>query len=139
MAYTPNQSKYKKQHYVPFKKIASKGNSIVYGDVAIKSKEAGVINWRSLESIRRAIAKHIKKSGRIWFRVRTHYPRTKKGEKVKMGKGTGKVDRFVGVVQPGTIICEAAGLPITDLTSLLTRFSQKIGLRCSIVNRFEFK
>jgi hypothetical protein len=49
--------------------IATRGNSVAFGDFGLKSTDRGRLTARQIEAARRAISRHVKRGGRIWIRV----------------------------------------------------------------------
>lgn len=109
MRFTPIQTKFKKQQ--KGKKINTVNsvfglNKLKFGIIGLKSKSSGRLTSKHLESIRQAITKIIKKSGRLIINIFPHTPITKKPVEVRMGKGKGNVNAWVAKVKTGVTICE---------------------------------
>lgn len=89
---------------------ATQGTKISFGDFGLKSLEAAWITARQIEAARRAIARSIKRGGKIWIRVFPDRPVTFHGNENTMGGGKGAVDHYVVVVRPGMMLLEMAGV-----------------------------
>lgn len=107
----PKRTKFRKQHKGRNRGLAERGNSISFGDYALKAVGRGRITARQIESARRAMTRHIKRGGKIWIRVFPDKPITQKPLEVRMGKGKGNVEYWVAQIQPGRILYEVQGVP----------------------------
>lgn len=61
----PKQIKYKKTKKGNLKKLEFKANKLKFGTVGLKAAESGIINSRQIEAARQAIARKIKRKGKI--------------------------------------------------------------------------
>ena len=68
------------------------------------------ITNRQIEAARRAIVRHVKRSGKLWIRVFPDKPVTVKPAETRMGGGKGTVDHWVAVVKPGRVLFEISGV-----------------------------
>lgn len=94
MSFVPIKSKHKKYfkgklYTKMFKNISSE--VLVTGSLGLKIIEGGLITSKIFESVRQAIKKIIKKSGRIFFVLFPQTPKTRKPLEIRMGKGKGSV------------------------------------------------
>ena len=106
----PNKSKYKKVRKGRLKKLNFKTNTLKFGTVGLKSTEAGFISAKQLEAARQAISRRIKRSGKLWLRIRPTLPITSKPLEVRMGKGKGNVSYWSARVKGGTVLFELCGI-----------------------------
>ena len=88
----------------------TKSNSLKFGTIGLRSLESGIITSRQLEAARQAIARKIKRSGKIWIRVFPDLPITAKPTAARMGKGKGKLSHWGARVRGGSIIFEICGV-----------------------------
>uniref|UniRef100_A0A1A9Z1G6 Large ribosomal subunit protein uL16m n=1 Tax=Glossina pallidipes TaxID=7398 RepID=A0A1A9Z1G6_GLOPL len=98
--------------------ISSKIN---FGKFGLKAINRGRITSRQIESARRAMARSIKRQGKIWICIFPDKPITKKPLEVRMGKGKGNVEYWVALVQPGKILYE-----IDDVSEEVARSAFKL-------------
>jgi large subunit ribosomal protein L16 len=91
--------------------IATRGNSVAFGDFGLKSTDRGRLTARQIEAARRAISRHVKRGGRIWIRVFPDKPISTKPAEVRMGNGKGNPEYYVAEIQPGKVIYEIVGVP----------------------------
>jgi len=106
----PKRLKYRKHHRGRMKGKATRGSQIHYGDYALKALEPAWVTSRQIEAGRRAIVRHMKRSGQLWIRIFPDKPVTMKPAETRMGGGKGNVDHYVAVVKPGRIIFEVSGV-----------------------------
>ena len=60
----PARRKYRKEHKGRNTGIATRGNTVAFGDFGLKSTDRGRLTARQIESARRAISRHVKRGGR---------------------------------------------------------------------------
>ena len=60
----PARRKYRKEQKGRNTGIATRGNSVAFGDFGLKSTDRGRLTARQIESARRAISRHVKRGGR---------------------------------------------------------------------------
>ena len=75
--------------------IQKGGNLLNFGAYGLKALTPARITSRQIESARRCISRHLKRSGRVWIRIFPDVPVTKKPAEVRQGKGKGAVE-FLG-------------------------------------------
>jgi large subunit ribosomal protein L16 len=107
----PKRTKFRKQHKMRNRGLASRGNTVAFGEYGLKAVGRGRLTARQIEAARRAMTRHIKRGGKIWIRVFPDKPITKKPLEVRQGKGKGNVEYWVAQIQPGRLLYEMAGVP----------------------------
>ena len=65
--------------------VATRCNTVAFGDFGLMSLDNERITSRQIEAARQAITRYIKRGGKIWIRIFPHTPVTKKPLDVKMG------------------------------------------------------
>src|SRR5690554_2150782 len=106
----PKRVKYRKQQRGRRRGLASRGNTVAFGEFGLQAMEACWMTNRQLEAARRAIVRYIRRGGRMWTRVFPDKPFTKKAAETRMGGGKGSVEEWVAVVQPGRMLFELSGV-----------------------------
>jgi large subunit ribosomal protein L16 len=106
----PARRKYRKEQKGRNTGIATRGNTVAFGDFGLKSTGRGRLTSRQIEAARRAITRHVKRGGRIWIRVFPDKPITKKPAEVRMGSGKGNIEYYVAEIQPGKVLYEILGV-----------------------------
>jgi large subunit ribosomal protein L16 len=107
----PKRVKYRKQHRGRMTGMASRGNSVDFGEYGLQALEPCWMTNRQIEAARRAIVRYIRRGGRMWTRIFPDKPVTRKPAETRMGGGKGNVEEWVSVVQPGRVLFELGGIP----------------------------
>ena len=106
MVLMPKRVKYRKMIKGQRRGIATRGADLVFGEFGLKSLENGWLKNTQVEAARVILARQLHKGGKLWIRVFTDKPITKKPAEVRMGKGKGDLDHWVCVVKRGKILFE---------------------------------
>tara|TARA_Y100000589_G_scaffold202858_1_gene191367 strand:- start:285 stop:710 length:426 start_codon:yes stop_codon:yes gene_type:complete len=96
------------------KGIATRGNTIAFGEFALQAQDCGWITSRQIEASRRAMTRYVKRGGKIWIRIFPDKPVTMRPAETRMGSGKGNPEFWVAVVKPGRILFEMGGDEITE-------------------------
>lgn len=92
------------------KGISYRGNSICFGRYALQALEPTWITSRQIEAGRRAMARNVRRGGKIWVRIFPDKPVTVRPAETRMGSGKGSPEYWVAVVKPGRILYEIGGV-----------------------------
>ncbi len=133
----PKRTKYRKQHRGRMKGKASRGNNLSFGDFGLQALEPCWMTSRQIEAARRAIVRHVKRSGKLWIRVFPDKPVTAKPAETRMGKGKGAVDHWVAVVKPGRVIFEISGVEEEAAREAMRLASHKLPIKTRFLSRQE--
>ena len=106
----PKRTKFRKAFKGRIHGNAKGGTELNFGAFGLKAMEPDRITARQIEAARRAITRHIKRSGRLWIRVFPDRPVTKKPLEVRMGGGKGGVEEWAAQIQPGRVMYEISGV-----------------------------
>ena len=131
----PKKSKYRKAHKGRIKGKAKAGTSLNFGSYGLKALTAERITSRQIEAARRAITRHMKRSGRVWIRIFPDVPVSKKPVEVRMGKGKGTPEFWAARVKPGRIMFEIDGVPKDIALTALGLGSSKLPVQTKIITR----
>lgn len=131
----PKRQKYRKQFRGSWRRIATKGDKLNFGNVGLRTVEAGWIKDREIEACRVVLARATRKNGKYWIRIFPDKPFTKKPPEVTMGSGKGDVSHFVASVSPGRVLFEVDGLDSAAAKDVMRVVSSKLSVR----TRFVFK
>ena len=118
--------------------VATRCNTVAFGDYGLMSLDNERINSKQIEAARQAITRYIKRGGKIWIRIFPHTPVTKKPLDVKMGSGKGEPQFFVAKVKAGTVMFEIADVTDEQAKEALRLASHKLPVKCKIIKREEF-
>lgn len=133
----PKKTKYRKAHKGRIHGNAKGGFTVDFGQFGLKAMEPERITARQIEAARRAIARHVKRVGRMWIRVFPDVPVTKKPAEVRMGSGKGSVELWVARVKPGRILFEIDGVPEQLAREAFERASAKLPIKTKFVARID--
>ena len=128
----PKKTKYKKVKKGRLRKLEFKANSLRFGELGLRSIVAGLITARQMEAARRAIARKIKRKGKIWMCVFPDLPVTAKATESRMGKGKGAVSHWVARVRGGSTLFEVCGIPTHIAVEALRSGSKKLPIKTKI-------
>jgi len=131
----PKRTKYRKVFKGRNRGIASRGNKICFGDFGMKSIDLGSVTARQIEAARRAIARHVKRVGKVYIRAFPDVPRTKKPLEVRQGKGKGNVEFWECLVQPGRVLFEIEGVPEDLAREAFTLAAAKLPVKVIFAKR----
>jgi large subunit ribosomal protein L16 len=118
--------------------IATRCNTVAFGDFGLMSLDNERITSRQIEAARQAINRYIKRGGKIWIRIFPHTPVTKKPLDVKMGSGKGEPQFYVAKVKAGTVMFEIADVTEEQAREALRLASHKLPVKCKIIKKEEF-
>ena len=118
--------------------IATRGNTVAFGEFGLMSLDNERINGHQIEAARQAITRYVKRGGKIWIRIFPHTPVSKKPLDVKMGGGKGEPQYYVAKVKTGSVMFEIAGVTEEQAREALRLASHKLPVRCKIIKREEF-
>ncbi len=131
----PKRTKWQKQHKGRIHGLASSGTTLNFGSYGLKALEPERITARQIESARRAITRHIRRTGRVFIRIFPDIPVSAKPAEVRMGKGKGKTDRWVVRVKPGKVMFELDGVSEELAKEAFERAAAKLPIRAKFMTR----
>jgi large subunit ribosomal protein L16 len=131
----PKRTKYRKAHKGRIHGNAKGGTTLAFGAYGLKSLEPGRITAREIEAGRRAITRHMKRTGRIWIRVFPDVPVSTKPAEVRMGSGKGTPEYWVSRIKPGRIMFEVDGVSRAIAEEAFALAAAKLRVRTKIVAR----
>ncbi|WP_157670836.1 50S ribosomal protein L16 [Chitinibacter sp. FCG-7] len=115
--------------------IATRGNTVAFGEFGLKATSRGRLTARQIESARRAITRYIKRGGRVWIRVFPDKPISTKPAEVRMGGGKGSPDYYVAEIQPGKVLYELNGVSAEIAREAFRLASAKLPFAVTMVSR----
>ncbi len=132
---SPKRTKYRKAHKGRIHGNAKAGTSLNFGAFGLKALTPGRVTARQIEASRRAITRHMKRSGRIWIRIFPDVPVSQKPAEVRQGKGKGTPEYWACRVKPGRIMFEVDGVPQELAKSALELAAAKLPVQTRFVAR----
>jgi len=112
----PARRKFRKEQKGRNTGVATRGNSVAFGDFGLKSTDRGRLTARQIESARRAISRQ-------------------KPAEVRMGNGKGNPEYYVAEIQPGKILYEIVGVSEELAREAFRLAAAKLPLRTTFVAR----
>ncbi|MDE1974142.1 MAG: 50S ribosomal protein L16 [Hyphomicrobiales bacterium] len=131
----PVRTKFRKAHKGRIHGVASSAVNLAFGQYGLKAVEPDRITARQIEAARRALTRHMKRSGRVWIRVFPDVPVSKKPLEVRMGSGKGTPELWVCRVKPGRIIFEVDGVSIEIAKESLALAAAKLPIKTRFIER----
>ena len=129
----PKRVKFRKMFKGKTRGLATRGNTVAFGEYGLMSLEPGWVSNRQIEAARVAMTREMKRGGKVWIRLFPDKPITKKPAETRMGKGNGNPEGWVAVVKPGRIMFEVGGITEELAKKSLALASAKLPLRTRVV------
>lgn len=131
----PKRVKHRKSFRGKRRGVATRGNTLSFGNFGLKAMENNWVSSRQIEAARRAMAHYTARGGRIWVRVFPDKPVTKHPAESRMGSGKGDVVGYVAVVRRGNIIFEMGSIPQDIAIEAIRLASHKLPIKTKLVLR----
>jgi large subunit ribosomal protein L16 len=131
----PMRTKFRKAHKGRIHGVASSAQTLAFGQYGLKALEPDRVTARQIEAARRALTRHMKRSGRVWIRLFPDVPVSKKPLEVRMGSGKGTPELWVARVKPGRILFEVDGVPLEVARESLALAAAKLPVKTRFVAR----
>ncbi len=135
MAMMPKRVKWRKSQRGRIRGVASKGNTLSFGDFGLQTLGTAWITARQIEAGRMAITHFLRREGKVYVRIFPQKPVSAKPLETRMGKGKGDPAYWVACVRPGQLIYEIAGVEEDIARGALVRASHKMPVRCRFSSR----
>ncbi|MCL2700688.1 MAG: 50S ribosomal protein L16 [Phycisphaerae bacterium] len=135
MAMMPKRIKYRKMQRGKMPGMATRGNTVSYGEYGLQSMMAAWISGKHLEAGRVAATHFLHREGRVYIRVFPDKPISAKPLEVRMGTGKGETDDWVVPIKPGTILFEVGGVDEATAKGALRRIAAKMPVKCRLIHR----
>jgi len=132
---SPKRTKFRKPHRGRLGGVASKGNTIVFGEYGLQALEPVWLTSRQIEATRRTITRYVKRTGKLWIRVFPDKSRSSKPPETRMGSGKGAPDYWVAVVKPGHVLFEMNGVPQALAYQALKNASYKLPIKTKFISK----
>lgn len=131
----PKKVKFRKQQRGRRRGLATRGNTVAFGDYGLQALEPGWITARQIEAARIAMTRYVKRGGKIWIRIFPDKPVTKKPLETRMGKGKGAPEEWVAVVKPARILYEMEGVSEEVAREAMRLAAHKLPIKTRFVVR----
>ena len=132
---SPKRTKFRKAHKGRIRGLAKGGTQLNFGSYGLKAVSPERVTARQIEAARRAITRHLRRTGRVWIRIFPDVPVSSKPAEVRMGKGKGTPEFWVARVKPGRIMFEIDGVSWDLAREAFMLAAAKLPLDTRIVRR----
>ena len=132
---SPRRTKYRKAHKGRVHGNAKGGTALNFGAYGLKAIRPGRVTARQIEAARRAITRHLKRTGRVWIRIFPDVPVSTKPAEVRMGKGKGSPEYWMCRVKPGRVMFEVDGVAADLAKTAIERGAAKLPMATRFVVR----
>lgn len=133
----PKRSKFRKAMKGRVRGVATRGNTVAFGDYGLQSMSVERVTARQIEAARQAMTRYVKRGGKIWIRTFPHMPVSRKPQDVKMGSGKGNPEFFVAKVRPGTVMFEMQGVEEDVAREAMRLAAHKLPVKTRFIVRKE--
>ena len=135
----PKRVKFRRQHRGRMTGIATKGNTVTYGEYGLVALEPAWITANQIEAARIAMTRSIRRGGQVYIKIFPHKSVTKKPAEVRMGSGKGAPDHWVAVVKPGRVMFEISGVSEEAAKEAMRLAMHKLPIKCKFVKKADQK
>lgn len=120
---------------LPSPKMATRMNTVAFGEYGLVSLDARWVTARQIEAARIAATRHVKRGGQLWIRIFPDIPYTKKPLETRMGKGKGAPSKWMAAVSPGCVMYEIAGVSEDLALEALKLAGSKLPVHTKLVKK----
>ena len=131
----PARTKYRKAHKGRIHGKASRCDKLNFGEYGIKALQPDRIISNQIEAARVALTRYMKRTGKVWTRIFSNIPVSKKPTEVRMCKGKGTPEFWVCRVKPGRILFEVDGVTEAVAKVALYKASAKLPIKTKFIKR----
>lgn len=133
----PKKTKYRKAHRGSMKGISKGAKELMFGEFGLVAKEPFWLTSQQIEAMRMELARKLKekKKGKLFIRVFSDHPVSKKPAETRMGKGKGDVETWVAVVKRQRILVELQGIEEEFAKKILHSVSCKLPLETRFISK----
>ena len=135
MALMPARVKYRKMQRGSRTGLASRGNTVAFGEYGLQSLERCWMDTKQIEAARVAITRYMKRRGKVWIRIFPDKSFTKKPLEVRMGTGKGGVESWVAIIRPASVLFEVDGVPEAIAREAMRLASTKLPISTKFISR----
>ncbi len=135
MPLMPARVKYRKMHRGSRTGIASRGQSVAFGEYGLQSLERCWLDTKQIEAARVAVTRYMKRRGKVWLRIFPDKSYTKKPLETRMGKGKGPLESWVAVIRPANVLIEVDGVTEAVARESLRLAATKLPIKTKFISR----
>ncbi len=131
----PARVKYRKMHRGNRAGLASRGQSVAFGEYGLQALERCWLDTKQIEAARVAVTRFMKRRGKVWIRIFPQKSYTKKPLETRMGKGKGPLESWVAVIRPANVLFEVDGVTEAVARESLRLAATKLPIRTKFISR----
>ncbi len=133
----PKRVKYRRQQRGRMTGVATRGNTVTYGEFGLQALEPAWITSNQIEAARIAMTRYIKRGGKVWIKIFPDKPITAKPAETRMGSGKGSPEYWVAVVKPGRVMFEIGGVSEELAKEAMRLAANKLPIKCKFITKEE--
>ena len=137
MPLMPERVKYRKMHRGNRAGLATRGQTVAFGEYGLMALERCWLDTKQIEAARVAITRFMKRRGKVWLRVFPDKSVTKKPLEVRMGTGKGGVETWVAVIRPANVLFEVDGVTEAVARESMRLASAKLPIKTRFISRHQ--
>jgi large subunit ribosomal protein L16 len=130
---SPKRTKFRKPHRGRLRGVATRGNTVVFGEYGLQALEPVWLTSRQIEATRRTITRYVKRVGKLWIRVFPDKSISKKPPETRMGAGKGAPDHWVAVIK----LFEMSGISQDIAYEAMKKASYKLPIKTKFISKIE--
>jgi large subunit ribosomal protein L16 len=131
----PKRTKFRKAHKGRIHGAAKGGTTLNFGSYGLKAVSPARVTARQIEAARRAMTRHMRRTGRVWIRIFPDVPVSQKPAEVRQGKGKGNPEVWVCRVKPGRVMFEVDGVSSDVAERAFELAAAKLPIKTRFVTR----
>ena len=135
MPMMPARVKYRKMHRGSRTGMATRGQSVAFGEYGLQSLERCWLDTKQIEAARVAVTRFMKRRGKVWIRIFPDKSFTKKPLETRMGKGKGPLESWVAVIRPANVLIEVDGVTEAVARESMRLAATKLPIKTKFISR----
>jgi large subunit ribosomal protein L16 len=135
MPLMPARVKYRKMHRGSRTGMASRGQTVAFGEYGLQSLERCWLDTKQIEAARVAVTRYMKRRGKVWLRIFPDKSFTKKPLETRMGKGKGPLESWVAVIRPANVLIEVDGVTEAVARESMRLAATKLPIKTKFISR----
>ncbi len=135
MPLMPARVKYRKMHRGSRAGMATRGNTVAFGEYGLQAMQRCWLDTKQIEAARVAVTRYMKRRGKVWIRIFPHKSFTKKPLETRMGKGKGPLESWVAVIRPANVLFEVDGVTEAVARESMRLAATKLPIRTKFISR----
>jgi len=130
----PKRVKFRKHHRGRVRGMATRCNTVAFGDYGLQSLEPGWIPSRTIEAGRVACSRAAPEA-KIWIRIFPHKSVSAKPAETRQGTGKGDIEYWTAIVKPGTVLYELGNVTEDVAKKAFSRVAHKLPVKVRLIKR----